>query len=182
MEPIPSGLVTIVGPNGEGKTNLMEGIAFLFFLGSPRTSSTEPVVRRGAAAAYARGEVDTRAGRVLVEIEVPGRGANRAQVDRSPVRRKRDLRRRVRAVFFAPEDLAVIAGDPSKRRDFMDEAIRALWPLKEGAITAYDRVLRQRNRLLKDWDGGGTPPGLDAWDGQLVETGCALTRLRAEAI
>ena len=181
VEDVPEGLVVTVGPNGEGKTNLMEGIAFLFFLGSPRTSSTEPVVRRGAERAYVRGEVETTNGRMLVEVEIPGHGANRTQLNRSPVRRRRDLRRQVRAVFFGPEDLTIVTGDPSKRREFLDEAIRAMWPLKESAITAYDRTLRQRNRLLKEWEGRGAPPGLDAWDAELVESGSALARLRAEA-
>ena len=181
VDDVPESLVTVVGPNGEGKTNLLEGLAFLFFLASPRTSSTEPIVRRGAEAGYARGEVQTRNGRMLVEIEIPGRGANRTQLNRSPVRRRRDLRRQVRAVFFGPDDLMVVNGDPSKRREFLDEAIRALWPLKESAITAYDRAVRQRNRLLKDWEGRGAPPGLEAWDVELVEAGSALMRLRAEA-
>lgn len=182
VDEVPDGLITVVGPNGEGKTNLLEGLAFLFFLASPRTSSTEPIVRRGAEAAYARGEVSTENGRMLIEVEIPGRGANRTQLNRSPVRRRRDLRRQVRAVFFGPDDLMVVVGDPSKRREFLDEAIRALWPLKESAITAYDRTLRQRNRLLKDWEGRGAPPGLDAWDAELLEAGCALMRLRAEAV
>jgi DNA replication and repair protein RecF len=85
-------------------------------------------------------------------------------------------------VFFGPDDLVIVIGDPSKRRDFMDEAIRALWPLKEGVVTAYDRVLRQRNRLLKEWEGRGAPSGLDAWDAELVEAGSALARLRREAV
>ena len=181
VEDVPDGVITVVGPNGEGKTNLLEGLAFLFFLASPRTSSTEPIVRRGAEAAYARGEVQTRNGRMLIEVEIPGRGANRTQLNRSPVRRRRDLRRQVRAVFFGPDDLMVVIGDPSKRREFLDEAIRALWPLKESSITAYDRAVRQRNRLLKDWEGRGAPPGLDVWDAELVEAGSALMRLRAEA-
>jgi DNA replication and repair protein RecF len=182
LDDLPEAGVTVVGRNGEGKTNLLEGIAFLFLLGSPRTSSAEPLVRRGApGSAYARGEVETENGRVLVEVEIPGRGANRVQVNRSPVRRKRDVRRQVRAVFFGPDDLFVVIGDPGRRRDFLDEAIRSLWPLKEGAITAYDRVLRQRNRLLKEHEGKGAPPGLDTWDEQLVEAGCALMRLRGEA-
>jgi DNA replication and repair protein RecF len=182
LEDLPIGLITVVGPNGEGKTNLLEGIAFLFLLASPRTSSAEPIVRREAeGSAYARGEVETAGGRVLVEVEVPGRGANRVQVNRSPVRRKRDLRRQVRAVFFGPDDLFVVMGDPGKRRDFLDEAIRSLWPLKEGAITAYDRVLRQRNRLLREHEGRGAPPGLDTWDEQLVRSGAELMSLRSEA-
>ena len=182
LDDMPEGLVVAVGPNGEGKTNLLEGIAFLFFLASPRTSSSEPVVRHGADAAYARGEVETANGKVLVEVEIPGRGANRVQVNRSPVRRKRDVRRQVRGVFFAPEDHLTVVGEPGRRRDFLDEALRALWPLKEGAITAYDRALRQRNRLLKEWEGRGAPPDLPTWDATLIETGCALIRLRHAAV
>lgn len=181
VEDVPEGLVVVVGPNAEGKTNLLEGIAFLFFLGSPRTSSAEPIVRRGQAAAYARGEVETSDGRILVEVEIPGQGANRVQVNRSPVRRKRDVRRQVRAVFFEPGDLLVVIGEPSKRRDFLDEAVRSLWPLKESAITAYERALRQRNRLLKDHEGRDAPRGIEAWDAELIVAGCALIRLRAEA-
>jgi DNA replication and repair protein RecF len=182
LDEVPEGVIVAVGPNGEGKTNLLEGIAFLFFLASPRTSSTEPIVRRGADAGYARGEIETENGRVLVEIEIPAQGANRAQVNRSPIRRRRDLRRQVRAVYFGPDDLLVVVGDPARRRELLDEAVRSLWPLKESAISAYDRVLRQRNRLLKGWEGAGQPPGMDAWNAELVETGCALMRLRAEAV
>jgi DNA replication and repair protein RecF len=175
-------LIAAVGANGEGKTNLLEGIAFLFFLVSPRASSTEPLVRRGAEAAYLRGEIETVGGRVLVEVEIPGHGANKVQVNRSPVRRKRDLRRQVRAAFFGPEDLDVVRGDPSQRRRFMDEAVTSLWPLKESVLTAYDRTLRQRNRLLKEWEGRGGPKELEAWDSELVENGSALIRLRADAV
>lgn len=182
MPDLGPGLLAFVGPNGEGKTNALEGMAFLFFLQSPRTSSSESVVRRGAEAAYVRGEIDTEGGRVLVEVEIPTRGANRVQVNGSRVRRKRDVRRQVRGVYFGPEDLVVVIGDPSKRRDFMDEAVRSLWPLKESAITAYDKALRQRNRLLKEWEGRGAPAGLDAWDAELIEAGCALIRLRRQAV
>jgi len=179
---IPDGLVVAVGGNGEGKTNLLEGLAFLFFLVSPRVSSTEPLVRRGAEAAYVRGEIETAGGRIMVEVEIPGRGANRVHVNRSPVRRKRDLRRQVRAAFFGPDDLDVVRGDPSERRRFMDEAVTSLWPLKESALTAYDRTLRQRNRLLKDWEGRGGPADLETWDRELVENGCTVMRLRTEAV
>ena len=154
----------------------------MFFLASPRVSATLPLVREGAEAAYSRGEVETANGRILIEVEIPGKGANRVQVNRSPVRRKRDVKRQVRAVFFGPEDLDIVRGEPGERRRFMDEALTSLWPLKESAITAYDRTLRQRNRLLKDWEGRGAPTGLDAWDAELIANGSALTRLRAEAV
>lgn len=182
LSDVPEGLLTVVGPNGEGKTNLLEGIAFLFFLASPRISATMPLVREGAEAAYSRGEVETANGRILVEVEIPGRGANRVQVNRSPVRRKRDVKRQVRAVFFGPDDVDVVRGEPGERRRFMDEALTSLWPLKESAITAYDRTLRQRTRLLKDWEGRGAPAGLDAWDSELIANGAALIRLRSEAV
>jgi DNA replication and repair protein RecF len=126
-----------------------------------------------------RGEVQTRDGLVLVEVEVPTRGATRVKVNRSPVRRKRDLRRQVRAVFFGPDDLDVVRGDPSYRRRFLDEAVVALWPLKESLLTGYDRALRQRNRLLKEWS---VPTGMEAWDAELIQAGAALVRARAEAV
>src|SRR6059036_1588909 len=115
-----------------------------------------------------------------VLAHISGHGANKVQVNRSPVRRKRDLRRQVRAVFFGPDDLDVVRGDPSHRRRFLDEAVVALWPLKESLITAFDRALRQRNRLLKEWDRPGVPAGMEAWDQELVVAGAALIRARAE--
>jgi DNA replication and repair protein RecF len=182
LDPIADGLMVAVGPNGEGKTNLLEGMYFLYALASPRSSTTTPLVREGTDAAYARGEFETEQGRVLVEVEIPQKGASRVKVNRSPVRRKRDLRRQVRAVLFGPFDLPIVTGDPSKRRTFMDEAVMALWPLKEALFTAYDRALRQRNRLLKEWDRPGVPSGLEAWDEELIAAGSALIRARVEAV
>jgi DNA replication and repair protein RecF len=104
------------------------------------------------------------------------------KVNRSPIRRKRDLRRQVRAVLFGPFDLPVVIGDPSKRRTFLDEAVTALWPLKEALMSAYDRALRQRNRLLKEWDRPGPPTGIEAWDEELIEAGAALVRARHDAV
>jgi DNA replication and repair protein RecF len=116
LDPIPEeGLFVAVGPNGEGKTNLLEGMHLLYALESPRASASEPLVRRGADAGYVRGEFVTLGGKVLVEIEVRTRGANRIKVGRSPIRRKRDLRRQVRSVMFGPFDLPVVTGAPRKR-------------------------------------------------------------------
>lgn len=182
IDDIPMGLIVLVGPNGEGKTNLLEGIFFLYALASPRVSANQPLVREGTAAGYVRGEFETLSGRILVEIEIPATGASRVQVNRSAVRRKRDLRKQVRAVFFGPQDLRITLGDPAKRREFLDEALVALWPLKESLISAFDRTLRQRNRLLKEWDGRGEPVGLAAWDEELVLAGSALSRARSEAV
>jgi len=175
------GLTAVVGPNAQGKTNLLEAMHYLCNLESPRVSSDLPLVRSGAGSAFLRGEVEANAGRFLIEVEVRGAGQNRIQVNRSSVRRRRDLRRHVRAVFFGPDDLAVVEGDPDQRRRFMDEAVRGLWPLKEGAGPAYDKVVRQRNRLLKDWEGAGPPSGLEAWDEELIRAGIELTELRGSA-
>jgi DNA replication and repair protein RecF len=182
LETIPDALTVVVGPNGEGKTNLLEGMYVLYALGSPRVSANAALVQEGREAAYARGEFDTRAGKVLVEVEIPTKGASRVQVNGSAVRRKRDLRRQVRAVLFGPFDLPIVIGDPSKRRMFLDEAVTALWPLKEGLLTTYERTVRQRNRLLKEWDGSGSPPGIEAWDEELIRSGSALVMARHDAV
>ncbi len=172
----------VAGPNAEGKTNLLEAMFYLCALASPRVSSDQPLVRRGAHSAYLRGEVEGSGGRFLIEVEIRSGGQNRVQVNRSTVRRRRDLRRTVRAVFCGPDDLAVVEGDPSERRRFLDECVAALWPSKDGVSGAYERVLRQRNRLLKDWGGEGEPPGLQTWDEQLVRHGAELTAVRSRAV
>jgi DNA replication and repair protein RecF len=176
------GLTAVVGPNAQGKTNLLEAMFYLCSLDSPRVRSDLPLVRVGASSAFLRGEVESEGGRVLIEVEVRASGQNRVHVNRSPVRRKRDLRRQARAVFSGPDDLAVVGGEPDDRRRFLDEAARGVWPLRESLMTAYERALRQRNRLLKDWEGGGPPPDLAAWDAELVVTGSALTAARGEAV
>jgi DNA replication and repair protein RecF len=179
---IPPGLTAVVGPNGRGKTNLLEGLYYLCALTSPRVSSDLPLVRVGATSGYLRGEVESSSGRALIEIEIRATGQNRIQVNRSAVRRKRDLRRHVRAVFAGPDDLDVVQGDPSERRRFMDEAVAALWPAKDTLTAHYERALRQRNRLLKDWAGVGEPPGLTGWDDELVRHGTAVIEARAAAV
>jgi DNA replication and repair protein RecF len=178
---VPDGLVAAVGPNAQGKTNLLEAAHYLLTLRSPRASSDQPLVRIGASSSFLRGEVDTTTGRVLVEVEVRASGANRIQVNRSGVRRKRDLRSRVRSVMFIPEDLVIVQGQPDDRRRFLDEATDALWPAEETARTAYDRALRQRNRLLKEHEGLEPPEELAAWDTELARHGSAVTSARARA-
>ncbi|HEY1332552.1 MAG TPA: DNA replication and repair protein RecF [Actinomycetota bacterium] len=179
---VPPGLTAVVGPNAQGKTNLLEAMDYLCALESPRVRADLPLVRSGAESAFLRGEVEGRDGRSLIEVEVRASGANRVQVNRSPVRRKRDVRRIARAVFSGPDDLDIVGGEPDSRRRFMDEAVRGLWPPRESLFTAYERALRQRNRLLKEWEGRGAPPELDAWDAELADTGSALTQARAQAI
>jgi DNA replication and repair protein RecF len=182
LDPLPEGLLVAVGANGEGKTNLLEGMHFLYALESPRASASEPLVRHGQETGYVRGEFTTLGGKVLVEVEVRTKGANKIQVDRSAVRRRRDLRKRVRSVMFGPFDLPIVTGDPSRRRAFMDEVVVGLVPASDTLTSTYERVVRQRNRLLKEHDGRGAPKDLDTWDDQLVQTGTAVIEARTAAV
>ena len=179
---MPEGIVAMVGPNAQGKTNLLEAAHYLLSLRSARVSSDQPLVRTGATSAFLRGEVESESGRTLIEVEVRSSGANRVQINRNGVRRKRDLRQKVRSVMFIPEDVSVIQGGPEERRRYMDEAVESMWPAEEVARTAYDKALRQRNRLLKENESFEAPPELDAWDSELASHGAAVTAARKRAL
>jgi DNA replication and repair protein RecF len=143
------GVTTLVGLNGQGKTNLVEAIGYLATLGSHRVATDQPLVRFGAAQAIIRGAIVRDGRETMVELELtPGR-ANRARLGRSPVQRPRDVLGTVRTVVFAPEDLALVKGDPSERRRFLDELLVQRQPRWAGVRSDYDKVLKQRNALLK---------------------------------
>jgi DNA replication and repair protein RecF len=178
-----AGVTTFSGPNGEGKTNLVEAIGYLATLGSHRVATDGPLVRHGAQRAVLRAAVTGVQGSSLVEIELnPGR-ANRARLNRAPLSRPRDILGALRTVLFAPEDLALVKGDPGERRRFLDELLVATAPRWAGVRADYERVLRQRTALLKSAGAKGHLRGpareamtatLDAWDGQLARAGAAL--------
>ena len=147
--PLDPGITTFVGLNGQGKTNLVEAIGYLASLSSHRVSSDAPLVRFGAGQAIIRGAVVRDGRESMVEIEInPGR-ANRARLNKSALTRTRDVLGQVRTVLFAPEDLALVKGDPSERRRFLDDLLVARQPRWAGARGDYDRILKQRNALLK---------------------------------
>lgn len=147
--PLEPGVTTFVGLNGQGKTNLVEAIGYLASLSSHRVASDAPLVRFGAAQAVIRGAVVREGRESMVELEInPGR-ANRARLNKSPLTRTRDVLGQVRTVLFAPEDLALVKGDPSERRRFLDDLLVARQPRWAGARGDYDRILKQRNALLK---------------------------------
>ena len=147
--PLTPGVTTLVGLNGQGKTNLVEAVGYLATLGSHRVATDAPLVRFGAAQAVIRAAVVRDERETLVELEItPGR-ANRARLGRSPVARPRDVLGTLRTVLFAPEDLALVKGDPSERRRFLDELLVARQPRWAGVRSDYDKVLKQRNALLK---------------------------------
>ncbi len=186
------GVTTFSGPNGEGKTNLVEAIGYLATLGSHRVATDGPLVRRGADRAVLRAAVSGEAGRTLVEIELnPGR-ANRVRLNRAPMPRPRDILGALRTVLFAPEDLVLVKGDPGERRRFLDDLLVATAPRYAGLRADYERVLRQRTALLKSAGAKGHLRGaardamtatLDAWDAQLAQAGAPLLagRLRLVA-
>ena len=177
------GVTTFSGPNGEGKTNLVEAIGYLATLGSHRVATDAPLIRQGAERAVVRAAVAGINGSALVEVELnPGR-ANRVRLNRAPLPRPRDILGTVRTVMFAPEDLALVKGDPGERRRFLDELLVATAPRYAGVRADYDRVLRQRTALLKSAGGKAHLRGparesitatLDAWDAQLARTGAPL--------
>jgi DNA replication and repair protein RecF len=174
------GPTVVVGRNGEGKTNLVEAIGYLATLGSHRVSTDAPLVRHGAAQAVVRAALRREDRELLVEVEInPGR-ANRVRLNRSALPRPRELLGLVRTVLFAPEDLELVRGDPSERRRFLDELLVSRTPRLAGVRADYDRVLKQRNALLKTarLARGNALDTLDVWDGHLVELGGLLLAAR----
>jgi len=156
------GVSTFVGPNGQGKTNLVEAAAYVSTLGSHRVATDAPLVRAGAERAILRAAVTSSGRDSLVEIEInPGR-ANRARLNRAPVSRPRHVLGVLSTVLFAPEDLALVKGDPEQRRRFLDDLLVASAPRYAGVRADYERVLRQRTALLKSLR---TRPGKPARSG-----------------
>ncbi|MEZ0166470.1 DNA replication/repair protein RecF [Kineococcus sp. LSe6-4] len=177
------GTTTFVGLNGQGKTNLVEAVGYVATLGSHRVSGDAPLVRQGASRAVVRAELVRGGRRALVELEItPGR-ANRARLNRNPVRRSRDVLGVLRTVLFAPEDLALVKGDPTERRRYLDELLVTRWPRVAGVRADYDRVVRQRGALLKSAgaalrSGRADPHTLDVWDEHLAASGAELLSAR----
>ncbi|MDQ2797298.1 MAG: DNA replication and repair protein RecF, partial [Actinomycetota bacterium] len=150
FEPGPA---VLVGPNGQGKTNLVEALGYLATLGSHRVPTDAPLIRVGAERAVVRAAVVADDRELRVEIELVAGRANRAKLNGSPLTRARDVLGALRTVLFAPEDLAIVRGDPSERRRFLDELVVARMPRMAGVRADYERVLKQRAALLKSAGG-----------------------------
>ncbi|HEY8730245.1 MAG TPA: DNA replication/repair protein RecF, partial [Acidothermaceae bacterium] len=185
--PLDSGVTTFVGPNGQGKTNLVEAIGYLATLSSHRVAADAPLVRSGATSAVVRGNLVRDGRTLLLEVEINPGKANRARVNKSPVPKPREVLGLLRSVLFAPEDLAIVKGDPSERRHFLDEVLVARTPRLAGVRADYDRVLKQRNALLKSAalarrSGGADLRTLDVWDMHLAQAGAELLAARISLI
>ncbi|MBG6059067.1 DNA replication and repair protein RecF [Cryobacterium sp. MP_M5] len=183
--PFEPGPNLIVGRNGQGKTNLVEALGFLSTLSSHRVSTTSAMIRAGQDAGIIRARLEYNGRDLLTEVQINRSGLNRAQVNRSVIK-TRDLPRYFSSVLFAPEDLALVRGDPSGRRRFLDQLLVLRTPRLAGVLADYDRVLRQRNTLLKSARASGlrtTQLGtLEIWDDRLVELGSEIIDERAELV
>jgi len=187
---IGPGVTAFVGRNGQGKTNLIEAIDYLSSLSSHRVAADAPLVRRGADQAIIRAAVVRDERRAVLEIEInPGR-SNRARINKSPLPKAKELLGLVKTVVFSPEDLALVKGDPSERRRFMDDLLVQVSPRFAGTRADYDRVLKQRNSLLKTSrvsrrareNDETLMSTLAVWDSRLAELGAEIMRKRIELV
>ena len=191
--PLGPGVTIFSGRNGEGKTNLVEAVGYVATLASHRVAHDAPLIRQGAERAIIRASVRGAAHDALVEIELnPGR-ANRVRLNRAPLTRPREVLGVLRTVLFAPEDLALVKGDPGERRRFLDDLLVAMAPRYAAVRADYDRVLRQRTALLKSAGPKAARTGktssretvmstLDVWDAHLARAGAELLVAREHLV
>ncbi|MDQ0727504.1 DNA replication/repair protein RecF [Microbacterium sp. W4I20] len=167
----------LVGRNGQGKTNLAEAVVFLATLGSHRVSSDAPMVRDGHEFAIIRARLSHGERKVLIEVQLNRQGSNKARINGSPSKAN-ELPRYAHVVLFAPEDLQIVRGDPSARRRFADQLLIQRTPRMAAVLADYDRVLKQRNALLKSARARGIRgeglSTLDVWDDKLVSLGSEI--------
>jgi DNA replication and repair protein RecF len=175
------GLTALLGDNGQGKTNVLEAIAWLATLSSFRGAPTEALIRQGAARAVIRAEGEREGRSILLEAELVASGRNRVLVNRQPLKRARDLLGVLRVTVFAPDDLDLVKGGPAERRRYLDDALVASHPRYDALRSEVDKVLKQRNALLKNAGGRLDESAaftLDVWDAKLVEAGGAQASAR----
>ena len=180
------GVTVLVGSNGIGKTNLMEAIGYLATLSSHRVSTDAPLLRFGTERAMIRAKLVRGDQSTVLELEINAGRANRARINRSNPVRARDILGICQTVLFAPEDLSLVKGDPSNRRRFLDELLVSLVPRHAATRSDYDRVLKQRNALLKSGRAGKFTAGheatLDVWDQHMARAGAELLHARLELV
>ena len=180
------GVTVLVGLNGIGKTNLIEAIGYLATLSSHRVSSDAPLLRFGTDRALVRARLVRGGQTTVLELEINASRANRGRINRSNPVRARDLLGICQTVLFAPEDLALVKGDPSNRRRFLDELLVSLIPRHSATRSDYDRVLKQRNALLKSARAGKLTAAhettLDVWDQHMAKAGAELLYARLELV
>lgn len=182
------GATVLVGPNGYGKTNLVEALWYSSTLGSHRVATDAPLIRSGASRAIISTIVVNEGRELAVDLEIAAGRANKVRLNRAPVRHAREVVGVLRAVLFAPEDLALVRGDPGERRRYLDELASVRRPRIAAVRADYDKVLRQRTALLKSATGAlhrgdrSVLSTLDVWDAQLAAHGAELMAARIDLV
>ena len=183
---LSTGVNLLVGPNGQGKTNIVEAIRYLSTLSSHRVAGYIPMIKQDAGQAVVRALASHEDRDVLLELELNRDNPNKARINKSPAQKVRDVLGYVNSVTFAPEDLDIIKRDPSNRRAFIDELVVQVWPRFAGVYADYERVLKQRNTLLKSGRQTGAKGSalstLDAWDQSLISYGSEIIAARVDLI
>jgi DNA replication and repair protein RecF len=177
--PLTPGITIFLGKNGEGKTNIVESIMYLAFLSSHRASSDQPLVRLGESSAYVRTKITNSERDLLVELEINAEKANRARINQNPIRSQKELFGLLQCVYFSPEDLDLVRGDPSERRRFIDQLLTLRNPRMVGVISDYERAVRQRNSLLKSRSNYSS---LQSWDDQVAKFGGEIIAARLSVL
>ncbi len=178
-------LTAVVGANGQGKTNLIEAVAYLATLGSFRGAPGEALVRVGAARGIVRARAEREGRELLLEAELVANGRNRTQLNRQPLRRARDLLGALRVTVFSPDDLVLVKGSPGERRKLLDDVLVSLHPRHDQQQSDLDRILRQRGALLKQAGGrlnSELETTLDVFDAKLAVAGEAVAQARIELV
>jgi DNA replication and repair protein RecF len=172
------GVNLLVGPNGQGKTNVIEAIEYLSTLSSHRVAGYQPLIHKDALSAIVRLKVSHAERDVLIDLELHRDNTNQVRINQSPIPRIRDVLGTVNSVVFAPEDIEIVKRDPSNRRNFIDQLLVQFSPRLAGVMTDYERVLKQRNTLLKTARATGAKGSslstLDAWDESLIKFGAEI--------
>ena len=173
------GLTTFVGDNGSGKTNIAESLIYLAYLSSHRTPTNQPLLHLGSDQAIIRAEIERDNRCLQVDLEINASKANRARLNGNPVKSQREILGALQIIYFSPEDLDLVRGDPSERRNFLDKLLITQSPRLAGVIADYERVVRQRNTLLKTRAPENT---IEPWTEQLIHFGATLSAERVKLV
>ena len=173
------GVTTFVGNNGAGKTNIVESLIFLSFLTSHRTPTNQPLILLGADQAIIRAEIVRGDRNLQIDLEINANKANRAKINQNPTKSQREILGACQVIYFSPEDLDLVRGEPTNRRDFLDKLLITKTPRLAGVLSDYDRVLKQRNTLLRT---RAPQSALAPWTEQLINFASTITAERISLI